>query len=231
MTMAAPKIKTSILKEEVLAVVAKYHRRGYEQKAIAVQLKSELKLDLSQGMISNYIKEIRKRYATSTQDTHAALVAEKVEQLNEVIAEAWSAYERSKDDVRKVTREKALRKPKEEVVVEKVKLKGHSRRKTTEQEVEAILTTVKVMVTREGRVPANEFLLTIIRAHELQMKLLGVLEDKVTNNNTVNVISVDWGAMAERSPLVDPMEQLPAIEVKALPQPSTNGTNGDSHHA
>jgi len=222
LTMAAPKIKTAILKEEVLTTVAKYHRRGYEQKAIALKIKEELKLDFTQGMISNYVKEIRKRYATSTQDTHAALVAEKVEQLNEVIAEAWAAYEWSKRDTQKVTREKALRKPVEEKVVEKVKIKGHSKRRTTEQEVEAILTTVKVMVTREGRIPANEFLLTIIKAHELQMKLLGVLDSSTVNNNTVNVLNVDWAAMAERSPIVDPMERLP-IEVKALPQPSTNG--------
>ena len=220
--MAAPKVKTVLLKEEVLSVVAKYHRRGYTQQQIREKLKSDVKLEVSVPMVCNYVKEIRKRYAATTQETHAALVAEKVEQLNEVIAEAWAAYEWSKRDTQKVTREKALRKPVEEKVVEKVKIKGHSKRRTTEQEVEAILTTVKVMVTREGRIPANEFLLTIIRAHELQMKLLGVLDSSTVNNNTVNVLNVDWAAMAERSPIVDPMERLP-IEVKALPQPSTNG--------
>jgi len=210
-----------LLKEEVLSVVAKYHRRGYTQQQIREKLKSDVKLEVSVPMVCNYVKEIRKRYAATTQETHAALVAEKVEQFNEVIREAWDAYERSKEDVQKRHVKRDLRKVPKDAPVEKVRSKN-TRFKSTEQEIEEILKVVQVMTMREGRLPANEFLLTIIRAHELQMKLLGVLDSSTVNNNTVNVLNVDWAAMAERSPIVDPMERLP-IEVKALPQPSTNG--------
>lgn len=247
--MGASKIKTAAEKEMVLSEIARLDRRCYTQQMIRDDLARRGILSVSVPMICNYLKEIRRRYATSTIENRDAVVREKVEQIREVIRTAWEAYDRScLDGVRKVT-ERAVRRGKDDEqpppskpvsAAQLKKGRGVLSSKTgkmmsARQEVEETLQRIKVIVTREGRVPANEFLQTIIRSVELECRLLGLLDrEKDQAGANQLVVTVDWASMLSPSAVSDhdvlaaklaslpPADQLPIV-TPAAPTPSTNG--------
>lgn len=78
------------LKADMLATVATLNRRGYTQADIAKEV------NLSQGQISYYLKQMRQVYLdTATEETKLYL-EEKIEQFREIRLEAWREWERSK---------------------------------------------------------------------------------------------------------------------------------------
>lgn len=85
-----PKFVNPTVKERVLADVAKLRGFRYNQYEIAE------KLGVSQPMVSNYEKELRKRYASVQFEETSALIAEKVAQYDEVIRQAAQAFVESK---------------------------------------------------------------------------------------------------------------------------------------
>lgn len=172
-----PKIQSKTQKEQVFAIVAKYDRRGYTQLQIVEKLKEEAQLEVTQPTVSDYLKQLRTQYASSKLANREELINEKIEQLKEVRREAWEAYERSKADYRKKVREKA---PKlEEDEGKKPKLKLHvgkgTNRNPDKGEVEESMRLLRVIVTREGRLPSDAFLKVVIQTIEAEAKLQGLL--------------------------------------------------------
>lgn len=209
------KIRTKTMKEEVLAVIARLDRRGYTQFEIAQELRRMGLVDLSQPMVSKHLKQIREDYAEAKVAERHALVIEKLDQLREVRAEAWRAYDRSMLDARRRVTERAPRLKDDEEEPRQAK-----RKKPGVKSLDDDLRRIKVIITREGRLPANEYLTTILKTIEMEMKLLGLLEDKTTVNNTVLINWRSLEAEVEHRVEVE-SAAMRAIEVKA--RPSSNG--------
>lgn len=220
--MAAPKL-TKTQQEEVMAAIAQFDRRGYDQRRIVKALREKGIAQLSQPAVLYYLKKIREEYRDVTRAERQTMIREKIEALNEVIATAWEGYDKSCKDGQKRVTEK-VRPPAEPVAPEEPKNGKRVRQRSPEAEVKETLQRIKVIMTREGRIPANEFLQTIIKATELQCKLLGLLEpDKTVNNGTQ--VFINWDAMLNPTPITDPMDEITAN----LVTPALPSSNGDSH--
>lgn len=163
--MAAPKFKTPTDKEEVLATVAKLNRRGYSQYAIADQV------GVNQSTVSYYLKEIRQRYTQSIVNERKELVAEKLEQVREVITEAWEAWVRSKKDREKVTEEETSS-------------NGYIKTKTG--------------ASREGQFGEVAYLNTVLRCIQAERELLGLDAPKTV---TATVQTLDWNQLVKGLPV------------------------------
>lgn len=161
--MTAPKIKTRTEKEQVLALVAKLDRRGWTQWDIANGLRAELGLDVSQTMVSSYLRQIRERYKETQREERQAKVNEKMEQLRDVRAEAWRGWLKSHQDAEKLVEEW-----------------GTDREAVGDGDYITSETLIKQIKTREGRLPDNAYLTTVMRTLEAERELLGL--DEVRNN-------------------------------------------------
>jgi len=91
--MPVRKFDRSFASEEVLNKVAKFDRLGYTQFAIAAQI------GVTQPVVSEYLKKIRKRYSESTLMTRDALVQEKLAQYADLRREAYDAWQRSQQSL------------------------------------------------------------------------------------------------------------------------------------
>lgn len=219
--MARPKVKSKTEKEAVLAEVAKLDRRGHTQHEIRKALAATFGLKVGQPMVSIYLKEIRTNYVREQSEQRAELVAEKIEQYREVRREAWAAWERSKKNSTRKVSERSPPPPQKEVPDERGmvgKFKGGFKRKDAAEPAES-LRLLKEIVTQEGRLPANEYLATVMKTLDAECKLLG-LEPEVVTQQQVNVFT-DLRQLLEQSSPVDPMEEVLAAKgliTPALPQ-------------
>lgn len=193
-----------------MARVAKLDRRGYTQVEIAKDVK------LSQAMVSIYLRNLRQRYFDSVTKDRTEMVGEKLEQYREVRREAWDAWERSKKNKGKVVKEmaKARRNDDENEQEEESAYRNVKKRKRkTLASIEARMELVKEIMTREGRLPASEYLRIILDTYEAERQLLG-LDEAVKIDLNAQVI--DWAQVAEESARADPLtariEQLGLIE-------------------
>lgn len=156
--MAAPKLKSRTAQEEVKSLIAKMDRRGWTQYEIKEGLKDK-GIDLSQGMISNYLKKIREEYREVMFLNRKEKVEEKLAQYREIRKEAWEAYDKSRENAEKEQEEFAT------IPTEDEGLEG------SEMRIKRILTT-------EGRLPENAYLTTIMKTLESERALLGLDESK-----------------------------------------------------
>lgn len=213
--MARPKLKTKTEKEAVLAEVAKLDRRGHTQHEIRKLLASTLGVKVGQPMVSIYLKEIRTNYVRIQTEQRAELVAEKVEQYREVRREAWAAWERSKRNSVRRVKESSPPPPQRD---EKLPGVRGFKRKDAAEPAES-LRLLKQIVTQEGRLPANEYLATVMRTLEAECKLLG-LEPETVNQQQVNIFT-DLRKLLEPSEVVDPMADV--LAAKGLVVPAIEG--------
>lgn len=137
--------------------------------------------------VAKHLKAIKEMYRRATLEQRQALVNEKLDQYADIRKEAWEAWEKSKED--------AVRETVEEIETE---LGGRTR----------------TVVTREGRLPGNEYLRTIHHALEAERDLQGIDAPKKVNvDQTIN-----WDVFADPSkvletPVVDEVElEILAIE-------------------
>jgi predicted DNA-binding protein (UPF0251 family) len=95
----ARKTRTKTEREQALLEVARLDRRGCSQREIAAAL------GVSHKQVWYDLERIRERYREATHHERHAKVEEKRAQLREARWEAWQAWERSKEDARKVVEE------------------------------------------------------------------------------------------------------------------------------
>lgn len=77
------------------------------------------------------------------------------------------------------------------------------------------LELVKRIEGKEGRLPDNAYLATILRTYEIENKMLGIDgTTKVEHSGTVG-LSIDWSSLKGRPPAADPVkERLLLLEGK-----------------
>lgn len=218
-----PKIKSHVLREQVLAEIAKFDRRGYTQRQIGEVLKETFNLELAQTTISSYLKTIRTSYHKARMAEHADLVAEKLEQYREIRAEAWMAYERSKENRDKTVSEYVML-PEDTGIREAPvagglvgKLKALAERRLMKE-----MQKVKEIITREGRLPATSYLDLIMKTLEAERELLGLDEAKKID---VTQVSLPWDQILQAAG-VDPVEERiknPALGPQSSMEPIVVG--------
>lgn len=170
--------------EEILVKVALLDRQGANQFEIAAEC------GVSQPQACYYIKKIRARYVKEQVASHAELVAERRGQLRDVRREAWRAWAKSMSNAEKQSEEYACL-------------------KDEDGEYAGGLVLVKRIEAKEGRLPDNAYLATILRTYEIENKMLGIDgTTKVEHSGTVeHNVSIDWGSMKGRPEPADPLRE------------------------
>lgn len=192
-----------------LEIVAKYDRRGYTQLEIVEKVKQERGIDLSQQGISYYLKKIREGYKERTLEHQQDMLAEKLAQYAEIRREAWEAYEKSKEDGVTIITERAPGVP---VVLNTGPLKPGEKpgRRDNPETLKGTLELLKEVVRREGRIPANEFLKTIMATLDAECRLLGL--DAPKKVDIKGSVAFDWDTV-----LRDIMQQSNVVTVVEPP--------------
>ncbi len=164
--------------ERMLAEVADLDRKGWSQTEIGK------KVGVSQTMVGVYLKKIRERYKTQAVHDKGSLVERQVCALNDVMKAAWEAFERSKEDAVETVETKELEEALKDLAGvddEKEGTKRRGRRKTPKERIEkAEMILKRIVTTRRGRLPANEYLTQIRQSlHQIaELKGLYPTEDK-----------------------------------------------------
>lgn len=153
--MAAKK-RTPTQRAADLAEMAKLDLRGYSTRDIAQQF------GLSHTQIVKDLQKLRLRFAEAALLERRAAVAEKLEQLRDVRAAAWRSFEASKKNRTRRLREK---------VAEGLDGDGHATAETIQR--------IKRVFASEGSAGKNEFLATILKTYEIEVKILGLAEPTV----------------------------------------------------
>jgi hypothetical protein len=205
--------RTYLEREDHYALIAKLDRRGYTQCAIAE------KLGLSPSQVSLDVKEMRRRYYGVQMAQTGEMIREKLAQYREVRKEAWEAYDRSKED--HVTRRQEL----VPIPHEEGEDEGGKGREGSTSYKES-MRRLKVIITREGRLPENRYLQTILDTLKAEEELCGLIPKDPAPNVNVQVINWDAFHLApeKRDIDSDPVEE--EIRRAALPPP--NHKNGSS---
>jgi DNA-binding Lrp family transcriptional regulator len=159
--------RSPLEREEHLEVIAKMDRRGYSQRRIAEML------GISQRQVGEDLKKLKKVYIESQIKERHEYVTEKLEQYREIREEAWLAWERSKEDFLRIQ-------------------ETHEQDPSAEDATHApyIYKTVR---TREGRLPANEYIRTVMSCLEAERDLLGLDAPKKLD---MKQLLIDWDAVS-----------------------------------
>lgn len=207
--------------QKVYEEVAHLTRRGWTQVEIAT------KIGVSQKTISLYLKDIRRLWAENVTWEITEYVAEKLDQYREIRKEAWSAWERSKESYKRTVTEKGHKR----TLTVKLGEGPKGRRETPATADENKLVVLKRVLTKEGRVPAVQFLQVVLETLEAERRLLGL--DVLPRKNEVgdrsaqagvSQYSVDWQKLVELAgtPMLA-MDRLEAIEAEARMVEQTTG--------
>lgn len=211
-----PKHESETDRALTLEVVAKYDRRGYTQLQIVEMVQKERGITLSQQGISLYLKQIRESYKQRVIEHQQDMLAEKLAQYAEIRREAWLAYEKSKEDGVSILTEKAPGIP---VVLNTGPLKPGEKpgRRDHPETLAGTLQLLKEVVRREGRIPANEFLKTIMATLDAECRLLGLEAPKKLDVNAK--VGFDWDELIRQANshesnvvIVEPESVTPALE-------------------
>ena len=187
--MATNKTRSRTQREERLTEVAAMHRRGMTQTDIAKAV------GVTQPQIAYDLREVRTRYQATQLDDHGALVAEKLEQYRDVRREAWLAWERSKEDAGMVVEE----------FVDASESDGS--RDGSERRIRRV-------ATKAGRLPGNQYLLTIMRTLDAERELLGLDPEKPAAQNNLNVVMAGaefWAGLVNQI-----KQSMPGVEQRVM---------------
>lgn len=194
-------------REAVLNEVARLDRWGYSQEQIGKKLAEAGFATVTGGMVCNYLKEIRERYRNAAMVERHEAVLEKLALLREIRREALEAWERSKEDARRRVEKKVpplsidtsdLGKDAE---AKRGKTKGKKGKKpklvqrpvSPEEEREMLIS--EIVDTIEGRLPANQYLATVLDTIKSERELLGL--DMPTKSTIMGTIGVGVGPLPE----------------------------------
>lgn len=188
--MAAPKSKNQHTREDYVDVCGRMRLRGYTQTMISEAV------GISQPMVSYNEKIARKRMIERLKAKQDEYVAEKLAQYEDIRREAWAAYEKSMRDSEKEVEEFATY-PDD----------GSS---AAGSEVR-----IKRITTREGRLPNNQYLNTVMATLQAERELLGLDVEKKQAQTVVNVFNFDMLAKSLSDPVPDPAgDKLRQLELK-----------------
>lgn len=193
--MAATKVRNEAEKEQVLAYVAKLDRRGWTQWDIAAALKEDMGLEVSQPMVHLYVKQSRQRYKDAVIRENKERVTEALESLRDIRAEAWRGWLKSWKDADKLVEEW-----------------GTDREAVGEGDYVTSEVLLKQIKTREGRLPENAYLKTVLDTVEQERKLLGLDEVKADSIKLEMVLAlVDSFQRAALEVFADAIQRDPAL--------------------
>ena len=169
--MSRPK-RTREQREIDLAEMPGLLRRGWT-KARCAQ-----KFGVSAAQVTQDWKEVQRRLDDVRNKDANALRFKSMEEIGEVKLEAWQAWEKSKEDAK-------------------------SRSVTTEDFIGqdgAPYQKVKVVEAVEGRIPANQYLQTILSCIEQERKIEGIDKAKDGTDTGANMTLINWGPMFQGPP-------------------------------
>lgn len=186
-------------REEVKAEVARLDRRGYTLSRIAEAITEKFGKRIGPMMVHLYLKQMREDFREVQQASKAEYIEEKVQQYREIRAVAWEAYERSMENSEKVVEElgpaRAEKKPDKNGNIS-------SRKGDTTDS----LVKLRVIITKEGRLPDNQYLQTIMRTLEAERELLALdAPKKMEHGGAVNVINWEAILLGKMEHPVDPV--------------------------
>lgn len=213
--MAAPKIKGAAFKDTVLAEVGRLDRCGFSQSRIAAKMKETIGYAVTQPMVHRYLKEIKEKYKNRVMEDRSAKVSEMLEQLRDVRAAAWEAYERSKEDAERVVKEAMP--PKDG---DKKKPKRGRDGETAEQS----LVLLKQIITTEGRLPGNAYLNTVLATLQAERDLLGL--DAPKEVDVRQITTLNWDALCGFTDALPVVESNDPLEAKILEAAKCNDNEG-----
>jgi predicted transcriptional regulator len=192
-SMPAPQKKgpkfTPTDRERVIAEVARLDRRGYSQWDIADHV------GVCQSTVGQYLATIRQRYKEEARDELTSMREEKRRALEDLRAEAWLAYERSKEDKERIVKEKGK-------TLKPVQVPGQS--PGEKRTLKASFELLKEVTTREGRLPESEYLRIVLETHKAEIALYGLNEPEQLKITA----GLDWNALLRglADPVPDPLE-------------------------
>ena len=160
---------TDTQREAVKAKVADLDAKGYSQTSIGRIV------GVNQSQVSMYLKSIREGWVESQKTSRGEAVARKIAQYEKIREEAWEAYERSKDNTNKEV---------DELIPSLEGLKGN---KGNRGSMISSMVLINKVRTVEGRLPANEYLSTIMKTLEAERQLLGLDESPPAGDINVGV--------------------------------------------
>lgn len=193
--MAINKTRSRTQREERLTEVAAMHRRGMTQVQIAKAL------GVSQPQIAYDLRIVQSRYQATQLDELDALKAEKLAQYRDIRREAWLAWERSKEDAGMVMEEFA------DATVFDGSRDGSERR-------------IRRVVTKAGRLSANQYLLTILATLKAECELVGLDEERPTAPMAnVNLIGQEFWCQLAQQITDDITDRIDAPIAAALASP------------
>jgi predicted transcriptional regulator len=176
-------------REHVIAEVAKLDRRGYSPWTIAEHV------GVSAVMVRNYLQTIRQRYKEEARDELTSMREEKRRALEDLRAEAWLAYERSKEDKERVVKEKGK-------TLKPVRVPGQT--PGEKRTLKASFELLKEVTTREGRLPESDYLRIVLETHKAEIALYGLNEPEQLKITA----GLDWDMLLRglADPVPDPLE-------------------------
>lgn len=213
-------------RQDVMTNVSTLRRRGYTQAEIATIL------GVSQRQVSEYLKQIDTWYKSLQVAETTLQRREQVERYNDLLKEAWEAWERSQEDAEKEVTEEA---PKITCPTcdgtKIIKGKPHPKYPTQDKPCKKCEGTgqvggvIKVVKTKEGQVGDPRFLQLLKAIHDSVGDLLGL---NLGEKNPGNVVVLNWDQISQaksgtRQP--NPIEEeLQRIEAQVVSTADTSST-------
>jgi hypothetical protein len=191
-----------VLREQVLDALALWDRQGYTQQQMgSVKMPERFGFTLSVGQVSKNLAIVKRRYANAAMASRQEKVNEQLAALRDVRREAWEAYHLSMVDAVKVT---------EEWETETTEVEGG--------DLASSERVVKRIVAREGRLPANQYLATIMGTHKAERELLGLDEEVNQRMMAISEAEAILKAVleAQREVLAGHPELLAAVQQRCV---------------
>lgn len=191
-------------REGIIEKVAELDCMGFNQYDIANRV------GVSQRQVCSYLEMIRSRCMERTHDIVMARIQERLDELKLIRREAWLAWEKSWENEQETVSEsgrvmKPLNGTNQSAIGGGSGKRGTTRTKngvpTGQEQKSQGLTMIasfeklREIVTEKGRLPENEYLLTILRCIKEEFTLLGAYPEKVMKGELKHDFGLDWESM------------------------------------
>lgn len=181
-----PKIKSDVLKADVLATVSQLDIEGYSQREMAQEVWVRHRVNLTQQQMGRYVKQIVVQYRETRLEKLDDDINRKLAQYQHVMKEAWAAWYRSKKNSKRLVQEFTPIVLDDEDGDDSA-TKRKKRKTVVQKQVDAELAKIKEIITREGRLPASQYLSLIISCLNAERELLGLDEAKKVDITTTQI--------------------------------------------
>lgn len=191
-------VKFSIVeREEVYQRVTRMYLEGVRNQDIAKDI------GVSIPQVTYYIKRLKKEFAARRPDPIAVMIEERRDQIKSIRVEAWRAYRLSIADKQRETTEAWETDDKDD------------------EDAKKSIAKLKRIITKEGRLPANEYLQTMIQTLKMESELDGLeapkkvdatitIWDALAKGEAVQVADLDGEIERQLCLPAPPVEEAPA---------------------